>query len=260
MFKFGRKDRTFNSRIPHFSALRYKFGLAQVTAPPSIDYTSALPSSLGMMENDRLGDCADAGFFHAMQLWTANAAASIVTVPDSTVQQLYTDNAGYNPADPSTDTGTDLQSLLSFLTTTGALMPDGSREKIIGFIEVDPTNVNDLNLVTAECGAIYLGFNVPIGMSETPGVPWDVTSANPSYEGGHCVISGKYVASGNVATRGIISWGSKDYSMTQAFWTQNVDEAYGIITQRFIDAAGKTPWGVPLDVWEEQMQAIKEAA
>jgi hypothetical protein len=255
--RYGRKPRRFNPRVPHFSALRLKFGLAQVQAPPSVDWTAALPASLGMMENDRLGDCADAGFFHAMQLWTANAAGAMLTVPDGTVQQLYSDNAGYVPGNPSTDNGTDLQSLLTYLATTGALMPDGTREKIVAFVEVDPQNANDLNLVTAECGLIYLGFNVPqyLESLEAPGSLWDVQTANANIVGGHCVVSGKYGTDGN---RGIISWGSPGYAMTPAFWAANVDEAYGIITQRFVEASGKTPWGIALADWEEQMQAIKE--
>jgi hypothetical protein len=258
MLKYGRKPRLFNPRIPHFSALRFKFGLAHAVAPPSIDWSAVLPAQCGMMCNDRLGDCADAGFFHALQVWTGNAASSVLTVPDATVQQLYSDNAGYVPGDPSTDNGTDLQSLLTFLTNTGALMPDGTREKIIGFVEVDPQNANDLNLVTAECGLIYLGFNVPqyLEQLEAPGSVWDVQpGGNNTIVGGHCVISGQYAATGN---RGITSWGSPGYCMTPAFWSANVDECYGIITQRWVEATGKTPWGVPLADWEAQMQGVKE--
>jgi len=265
MLKFGRKPRLFNPRVPHFSALRFKFNLAQAVAPPSIDWTAVLPQSLGYMLNNVLGDCGDAGYFHAMQLWTGNASPTILTVPDGTVQQLYTDNAGYNPNAPlvngenPTDTGTDLQSLLTFLTNTGALMPDGTREKIIGFVEVDPHNSNDLNLVTAECGCIYLGFDVPAYLQSYfgAGSTWDIRpNGDNTIVGGHCIISGRYDADGN---RGGISWGSPDYTLTPAFWNARVDEAYGIITQRWIEArSGKTPWGIPLADWEEQMQGIKE--
>lgn len=244
----GRKPRSFNPAVPHFSALKMRFSLfgGPPQAPPAEDYTVGLPADLGMMLNDQLGDCAEAGFFHFVQVWS-NAASKILTVPDSCVQQLYEDGAGYVPGDPSTDQGTDLQALLSFLVKTGALMPDGTRHKILAFFEVDPTNDADLNLVTAECGAIYLGFNVPAGMPTTPGSVW---SASGPTVGGHCVISPKY------PPRGIISWGSDDFSMAPGFWASQVDECYAIVDPLFIEATGRTPFGLSEAVWQEQMAAL----
>jgi hypothetical protein len=266
-WKFGRKPRSFDPRVPHFSALRMKLKLRSSLpqAPAAVDYTRALPPTLGMMLNDRLGDCAEAGFFHFVQVWTQNAESKLLTVPDQTVQQLYSDGTGFNPnaapvdGENPTDEGTDLQSLLTYLLNTGALMPDGTRHKILAFFEVDPSIPGDLDLVTAECGAIYLGFNVPAFLQafEAPGSVWDVSAGgNNTIVGGHCVISPKYTQ----RQRGIVSWGSSGYSMTAAFVGQFVDECYAIVDPLFIAATGKTPFGLTEADWSEQMAGIKAAA
>lgn len=262
-YPLGRKPRRFDPRIPHFSALRtmLKLRAALPQAPTSINWTGALPAQLGMMLNDQLGDCAEAGYFHSWQVWTQNAQAGCVTEPDATVEKLYEDGTGFNPnAAPvngqnPTDQGTDLQSLLTFLVNTGALLADGTRHKILAFFEVDPTNPGDVDLVTAECGLVYLGFNVPAYLPEAPGSLWDVNaSADNSIIGGHCVISAEYTPQ----RRGIISWGSDTYAMTPAFWGQFVDECYAIIDPLWIEATGKTPFGLSEADCQALMAAIQQ--
>lgn len=266
-FPLGRKPRRFDPRIPHFSSLRMmlRARASLPHAPTGIDWTAKLPGNLGMMLNDQLGDCGEAGFFHFLQLCTQNAATQMLTVPDATVEQLYEDGAGFNPnatlvqGENPTDQGTDLQSLLTFLVNTGALMPDGTRHKILAFFDVDPSNPGDVDLVTAECGAVYFGFAVPAYLQAllSPPAVWDVNAqGDNSIAGGHCAISGRYTP----AQRGVISWGSKAYAMTSAFWGQFVEEAYAIVDPLFIEATGKTPFGLTEADWSEQMAGIKEAA
>lgn len=71
--------------------------------PPTADWTKGI-ASWGMMLNDNLSDCTIAGCGHAVQVWTANTA-SMVTVPDATVEKYYEQWDGYVPSNPSTDRG-----------------------------------------------------------------------------------------------------------------------------------------------------------
>lgn len=48
--------------------------------------------------------------------------------------------------------------------------------------------------------------------------------------------------------------------MTPRFVAANMDEAYVIISDTLVEKTGKTPYGIPLSVWEAQMSAIREAA
>lgn len=59
--KLGRLPRAYNPSVPHLSALLAGRRRLLAPPPPSIDYTQSLPSDLGMMGNDRLGDCVAEG-------------------------------------------------------------------------------------------------------------------------------------------------------------------------------------------------------
>lgn len=259
----GCLPRAHSPCIPHLSSLLA--GVQLPTPPRELDNTEHLPDDLGMFLNNELGDCAEAGFFHGVQVWSQVAQGSELTVPDNTVRQLYQDGAGYVPGQPDTDRGTVLQELLTYLMQTGALMPDGTRHKILGFIEVDPTNQTHLDIVTAEFGAVYLGFNVPTYLMQlltAPGSVWDVpgssgipSDADQTSDGGHCVLSASYRAD---RSRGIASWGSKDYRMTQPFWARRVDECYAIFDPLWREKTGKTPLGLTDAEIDGLMAALRE--
>lgn len=258
-FKYGRRERGVDPRVPHYSAMRFKL---KTSAPPtSVDYNAGMPADLGMMLNNRLGCCAEAGYFHAVQTWTFAATGKMLTVPDSCVEELYA-TQGYVPGNPATDRGTVLQSLLQLLVSRGARMPDGTYHKILGYMELDPRNVDDVDLATAEGALVYLGFSVPAYFEaagfDSPGSTWAVVPDGDTRSvGGHCVNTARY---GKNGVRGIESWGSYWYSMTPGFWAGQVDEAYAIVDPLFIKATGKTPFGMTEADWAAAMRALVESA
>ncbi|MGC8520035.1 MAG: hypothetical protein ACP5P4_16190 [Steroidobacteraceae bacterium] len=250
--RYGRLPRTFSPAIPHWSAL--KMGAAPITVPETCSYTGNLPTALGCMLNDRLGDCAEAGYGHALQVWTAASGKPMLTEPNSAIEALY-GTQGYVPGNPSTDRGTVLQSLLSLLVK-GPL--PANIPKITAFIEIDPTNSTDIDRATYECGLVYIGFNVPAFLQslESPGSTWSTEPwANNQIVGGHCVISAGYTP----GLRQIISWGAR-YRMTNAFWDAYVDEAYALISPEWLEATGSTPLGLTPAALEQQMAAIRMTA
>ena len=93
--KFGRQTRGYDPRIPHMSALL----AGKTLKPPPVakDFTRGMPADLGAMCNDRLNDCSCAAYYHALQVWTFNAAGKIRTEPDSNVELLYRLACGYDP-------------------------------------------------------------------------------------------------------------------------------------------------------------------
>lgn len=58
--KYGRLPRAFSPAVPHWSAL--KMGAPAIDVPSVCSYTARLPADLGVMLNDRLGDCGEAGY------------------------------------------------------------------------------------------------------------------------------------------------------------------------------------------------------
>ncbi|HEY1560270.1 MAG TPA: hypothetical protein VGF71_05195 [Caulobacteraceae bacterium] len=254
-FKLGRLARTFDPRVPHMSALLA--GQVRPPPPPSADWTKGLPAHLGMMMNDTLGDCTCAAFYHAIQVWSANANPPMVTAPDPVVEALYEQGDGYNPAQGGEGPGGNEQHLLTYILKTGAPSPTGDgRVKIAAFVEVDPRNTDDVKRAIHHCGLVYIGFTVPAFLMP-PNVPppsvWDTQpAADNSSVGGHAVILAGYDADG----ARVISWGQY-YTMTWAFFGQFVDEVYALADASWIEAKGMSPGGLTLAQLEAQMQALK---
>jgi hypothetical protein len=260
-YKFGRRPRKFDSKVPHWSALRHA-APALPSPPPAVDYTAGIPD-IGMLGNDLWGCCAPAGAIHLLQLMQWNATKTMPKAGTAQCLQLYSEVTGFDinagpPGNNPTDQGTVLQDLLTYWLKTGIPLADGTRHKILAYFEVDPLSVHDMNLGTAESAGLYTGWNVPafVEQQESPGAVWD-TGADTTIVGGHCTTSGRYLANGN---REAESWGSTDYQMTPRFVSANMDEAYVVITPTFVETTNLTPFGISLDMWEQQMQAIKRAA
>lgn len=242
--KFGRLPRIYDLRVPKLATMRrVRFPLV----PVAIDYSVGMPTNLGMMLNDSLGDCVEAAVGHAIQVWSFNTG-SMTTPPDSAIEKFYEEAGGYVQGDPNTDNGTVLQvALMDWLNTPV------SCNKLAAFVEVDQQNIEDVHRTIYECGFIYIGFNVPAYMPMDAGSVWDVDpAADNSIIGGHAVVLCGYDASGNMT---VISWGAR-YTMTPAFWAQFVDECYALANIDWVNATGNTPAGVSLAELEALMASM----
>lgn len=244
--KLGRKPRRFNPSVPHMSAL---MGSRQLPpAPITMHYAENMPEDFGMMENDRLGDCTCAAYFHARQIWSFNAQGAEKTESDLTVLELYEKACGYDPSNPDSDQGGVEQDVLTYLLKSGA----PGCEPIIGFIEIDPRNLDDVKRAIYETGCAYIGLNLPEScLSEDTSAPWSVTYGDP-IAGGHAVILCGYDLDGF----DLISWGRK-YRCTNGFIAQYCEEAYAIADREWIRKTGSTPLGLSIMQLSEMMRALK---
>ncbi len=256
-FKLGRLHRTYDSRVPHMSALLA--GQTLPAPPPAADYTKGMPANLGMMLNDTLGDCTCAAVYHAMQVWSYNGGSKMVTQPDADVKKLYILACGYNPRLPGEGPGGNEQHVLTYLLQKGAPTgPKGDQcHKIAGFVEVDPRNTDDVKRTINECGLAYIGFNVPQSVQppgELPPAIWNYVPDQSNIIGGHAVILAGYDSQGAK----VISWGQY-YTMTWEFFAHFVDEVYAIADAEWIESTGKSPGGHSLAELEVQMKALQES-
>lgn len=256
-FRLGRLHRTYDPRVPHMSTLLA--GRTLAAPPAAVDYTKGMPSNLGMMLNDTLGDCTCAAYYHALQVWSFNAGGKIQTQPDQDVEDLYILACGYNPRVGGEGPGGNEQHVLTYLLQTGA--PYGpkaqSKHKIAAFVEVDPRNTNDVKQTIVDCGVAYIGFNVPqflMPPNSPPPAVWDVQNTGTNIIGGHAVVLAGYTAQG----ARVISWGQY-YTMTWAFFAQYVDEVYALADPTWIEKKGTSPGGLSLAELEVQMKALAEA-
>ena len=195
-------------------------------------------------------NCTCAGLTHARQVWSFNAAGQMVTLPDDYVLELYQQGCGYVLGDPSTDQGGNEQQLLTFCQQTGIPTPSGP-DKILGFVELNVSNIEDIKRAIAEGGVVYLGINIPEAWCEAPvGSTWDATDS-PS-AGGHAIIGAAYDPDKLL----VVSWGST-WAMTWAGFAQVCEEAYLVVDRTWVNAKGSTPFNMSLDALEAAMQNLK---
>jgi hypothetical protein len=216
-----------------------------------------MPSSLGMMLNDTLGDCTCAAFYHALQVWSFNANPPLVTEPDQDVEELYILACGYNPKMSGEGPGGNEQHVLTYLLRQGA--PVGaqgqSRQTIAAFVEVDPRNIDDVKRAIVDCGVAYIGFNVPqylMPQNAPPPAVWKIQSSDTNIVGGHAVVLAGYSGEG----ARLISWG-QFYTMTWEFFAKYVDEVYAIADQTWVEKKGTSPAGLTLAQLKTLMSALK---
>jgi hypothetical protein len=243
--KLGRLPRIFDPRVPKLDTLRR---VTRPSLPESVDYSVGMPTNLGVMLNDNLGDCVEAAVGHALQVWSFNTGA-MTTPPDSAIEQFYEEAGGYVPGDPNTDNGTVEQiALMDWLNNPVA------GNKLAAFIEVDQQNTDDIHRTIFECGLVFIGFSVPAYMPMNAGSVWDVDpTADNSVIGGHAVVVCGYDASGNMT---LISWGAR-YTMTPAFWAQWVDECYALADASWISKTGMSPANLSLAELEALMASMR---
>jgi hypothetical protein len=249
-FKLGRYRKIENNTIPKLEVLN-----TTLTPPPSaVDYTTGMPADLGMMLNDRLGDCTCAAFYHAIQVWTFHTQNHVVTYPDIDVELLYEKADGYVPNNPNTDQGGNEQHVLTYLLQNGAPIVGHSSHKIAAFVQLNVKNSLHIKSAINDCGVAYIGFTVPsyLMQGEPPAI-WDI---NPNWdgqiEGGHAVILAGYSPQGLK----VISWG-RVYTMTWAFFDKYVDEAYAIADSTWINKKGVNPLGMSLSALEIAMSSFR---
>lgn len=256
-FKLGRRGRSYNPAIPHMSAL-LAGRLLLPAIPPKVDWTVGLPADLGQMLNNSLGDCTCAAFYHAIQVWSFNAAGTVITEPDADVLKLYELACGYNPTEGGEGGGGVEQDVLTYLLRNGAPTgPDGTTvDRIAAFVEVDARNLDDVKRTISDCGVAYIGFEVPeFLMQNGPPEVWDINNDGDQHPmGGHAVILAGYDDS--TQTFKVISWG-RVYQMTYRFFQAFTEEVYALADVDFINAKGTTPAGLPLATLEAQMQTLR---
>lgn len=184
---------------------------------PNINYAKST-TSFGMMLNDQLGDCTIAGCGHAEQIWTLNTGESMMTLPDSAIEQKYELWCGYNHSDPSTDQGgVETDVLGKWVANTFW------QHKLLAFIDPLPTNLQHVMKAIELFGGVYIGVQLPVSVQNLN--VWDVSTGDnavPGSWGGHCVfVFGYRTNSDGTITFLCVSWGMI-IEITQAFW-QYVD-------------------------------------
>lgn len=248
--KLGRKP---NSGKPRVSLTTEHVDLSAYTPPATLDRYSAVPGdSWGMDGNDSVGDCTCADVDHEIK---ADQVAAGNTEVSSTVDEVlaaYSAITGYNPDDPNSDQGAEMQDVRSYWQKTGFRL-GGQPHKILLFAEVAHSNTNLIKWCLDQFGALGLGVNLPASAQDqfNAGQPWTVEQGSP-IEGGHAIALVGYDADWWY----IVTWG-RVQKVQPAWFTAYVEEAWTVLDDDFVNAhSGADPLGGTLYALGQQFAAV----
>lgn len=222
---------------------------AQLPAPrASADWLSAVPS-WPMYLNSEIGDCTCAAVGHMIEASTQYAAGVATLITDQDVLTAYERVGGYVPGNQSTDNGAYIQDVLAYWQGTGV-----GGDHIVAYAAVNVADWDEIRTAIDLFGAVDIGFNFPATAMDqfNAGQPWSVV-AGSQIEGGHSVNVGAYDEASQTLT--CVTWGQRQV-MTEAFWTQYVDEAWVVVTKDWVSANGTDPQGLSLYLLGQDFQDL----
>lgn len=199
------------------------------------NYTTALPLAppkevainlnWQMLGNDNYGDCVWAGAGHETMSWN-NEAKKTVTFDNKSVLSDYSAVTGFNPSDPNSDQGTDMQVAASYRRKTGVVDAGGQRHMVAAYLALTPGNKTLLKQAIYLLGAVGIGIQFPASAMKqfNVGKPWSIVSGS-KIEGGHYIpaigYDSRYIY--------IVTWG-KIQKMTWGFFKKYCDEAVAYLS------------------------------
>jgi hypothetical protein len=207
-------------------------------------------AAMQMYGNDTVGDCTCAGAANLLILWTAHTGSVVIPTLNE-VMAMYSAVSGYVPGNETTDNGAAMTDVLAYLQSTGL-----SGHKILGWAQIDHTNLVHRQLAVDLFGATYVGVQLPSSAQDqfSDNEPWEVVSGD-SIEGGHAIIHPGYGSQGG----DYVSWARWDQKASSAWESAYIDEEYVVITQDWIDqATQKTPGGIDLSTLQSDLALLKQ--
>jgi hypothetical protein len=196
----------------------------------------------GMLGNDAAGDCVWAGGDHEHMLWNAEAGRT-VTFSQDTAFADYSAVTSYNPADPSTDRGTNMRDAMLYRQQTGLIDTTGQRHRIAAFTALGAGNLIQIKQSLHLVSVAAVGIQVPSTAIDQfhAGQPWSVV-AGASIEGGHYVPIVGYDPATNLYKG--VTWG-RIQLIEAAFLATYMDEGFAPLTDEML-AGGKSLEGLDL--------------
>jgi len=242
---------------PHGFKLK-DFLTAPPPAPTTCDYSAAAMAVIKQIEgNDVLGDCVIAENAHYIAVVTGNSGNGLYSYTTAQTEADYSAITGYNPADPSTDQGTDPIVDLNYRVANG--YADGSKDA--GWALVDATNKNEVAYAIATFGNLLMWFGIPDSivnsMPSASGFVWDVNAGAPDGNNGHAIGAAGFnvtkIQTVGVTARGVLvmTWGMLGIITWAAVaaWFSSVNGggmAVRVTTDWINKQSGKSPSGLNL--------------
>jgi hypothetical protein len=196
------------------------FDVPSLPKPPKRFLSNKLPPNWKMFANDQCGDCVWAGAAHEHMKWGFEAG-QLITFTDEDVLADYSACTGYDPANPDTDQGTDLQAALSYRRKTGIMDEIGIRRTIDSYVALAPGDPDQVALAAYLMGACSVGVILRQNNVDQFDalLPWAPDDSSPIIGGHYVPCIGRNSANNLV----VVTWG-RLHAMTPKFVQAQMDE------------------------------------
>ena len=220
--RLGKKPATKDPRDLLFADFKAP---ALQPAPIGFSHVTLLAQPWGMLGNDQVGDCAIAGPAHETMLLNAEAGKEVQFTTEGVIA-IYSAITGYDPADPTSDQGSDVRDVLAYRRSEGFADATGAAHKIGAYVALAAGDWVELLEALAVFECVGIGIEVPESAMEQfqAGDPWEPVAGSP-IEGGHYV---PVVARPEANLVEVVTWGALQ-EMTQEFSEKYCDEAWAYI-------------------------------
>jgi hypothetical protein len=226
---------------PGAISLQFKTYATKLPAAPAAAGHDTLVKDWGMLGNDDYGDCVFAGAGHETMLWNAEANKT-VTVGRAQALAAYTAVTGFNPMDPNTDQGTDMEVAAKWRRKTGIPDTTNTRHTIGAYVNVAKGNASEVKDAIYYFGAVGIGWELPKSAMDQfdAGKPWTIVKGS-TIDGGHYTPAIAYDADYLY----IVTWGQLQ-KVAWDFFKKYNDESIGYLSKEMIGSSGHSLEGFDL--------------
>lgn len=224
IYKLGKKPARKNSvKLKFANYIDYsKFP----KLPETFGFTEKI--DWGMLGNDMAGDCVWAGGIHETMIFTKLGHGRPARFTTRNAIDVYSKVTGYNPRDPATDQGTDMQVAASYRKKVGLMDAEGKTHRIAAYLALTPGDIQEHLMALYLFKAVGIGILFPESAMEQfdHGEVWDLVPSRNS--GGHYI---PLVAKDtNIKC---VTWG-KDQCMTDRFFQEKNDESIVYLSEEML--------------------------
>lgn len=229
------------------------FNAAALPTPPMVIGQPQLIRSWGMLANDKYGCCVWSGGEHETMLLEAEAGSPVAPFTPRTCLTDYAACTGFDPNDPNTDQGTDVQTAAAYRQKTGLLDGMGNRHKIDIYAGIGAGNLTQLALAVELFGVAGVGVQLPSDAEDqfNYGEVWDV-GTHVTIVGGHYIPCVGRNSHGNFL---FVSWG-KLQAATPRWVVTYMDEGIAFISRERLNSKGLTPQGYNAAALEDDFKQV----
>lgn len=253
--KLGKLPPTADSRDLQFSRYLMKGPVGKVVLPehPKLFGHEALVPKMGMLGNDKYGDCFWAGCARKATLWNAEAGR-VVKFDEKCVLGDYAAQTGFKPDDKWSDIGTNVRDGLTYVRRVGVADVTGKRHKIGAFMAIEPGHWEHLLQALFLFGAVGVGFEMTERAMQQfqHGHPWAISKPAGKSLGGHYV---PFLAHRQRLEVTSVSW-DEEQPMTKRFIETYCDEMWAILSEEMMLDTGLSIDGFKLEDLRADLAAV----